>query len=79
MTKKEYVEYLKAKSNEKYGEIEILKMFKDFLEDQLSKYEEEITDKENEIEEINIELNDLEDYVWGNPEESQNAYMNDVL
>lgn len=79
MTKKEYIKYLKAKSNEKYGEIEILKLFKDFLEDQLSKYEEEITDKENEIEEINIELNDLEDYVWGNSEESQNAYMNDVL
>lgn len=78
-TKHEYIQSLKRESNELYGQIDILKKFKEFLEEQVAIYEDEITEKENRIEEINAELDELEGNTWGSNQESENNYMNDVL
>lgn len=79
MNKQGYIKSLKKESNELYAQIEILEEFKDFLEKQLRDYEDEIKEKENRIEEINAELDELEDNTWGNNQESERTWMGDVI
>lgn len=79
MNRKEYIAHLKSYNNELYEEIKILKRFKDYLEEQVEIYEEDILNKEKEIEQNNAELDDLEGNVWGKDQYSYNDYLHDTI
>jgi len=79
MNRQEYIRSLKCESNELASEIRLLKRFSDFIEEQLQIYDEEISRKDDRIQQINTELDDLESNIWPSTEESLKSYMNDVL
>ena len=79
MNKKEYKKSLENEFEELQAQIEILRRFKDFLEEQLQIYEEEIDEKDDRLTEINEELNELEGNMWGADQYTDRDYMNDVL